>query len=88
VLWTKFYPRAFKDNFRGLDWHFAIVYSTPFNDDLGIHGTAASRPVVSEWYKEIAKHKTFPYELMKHGKKVVPETKSVSSNIYSVEIEA
>jgi hypothetical protein len=81
-------PRMFKDNFRGLDWHFAILYNSPFNDDLGVHGTASVRRSVTEWYKELAIHKTFPYELMKHGKKVVPETKSVSSNIYNVEIEA
>jgi hypothetical protein len=77
--------RQFKDNFRGLDWHFGLLYSTPFNDDLGVRGTV-NRFAPSGWYKELSNHKVFPYELLKHGKKIV-ESKSVSSNIFDVQLE-
>lgn len=80
-------PRSFKENFRGLDWHFALLYSTPFNDDLGVHGTATVHRSISGWYDQLSGHKVFPYELMKHGKKVDPAIKSVSANIFDVQLE-
>jgi hypothetical protein len=79
-------PRQFRDNFRGIDWHFALLYSTPFNDDLGIPSTASGNWVPAKWFKELSKHKVFPYELLKFGKKPI-ESKSTATNIFNVEIE-
>lgn len=62
-------PRVFTNNFRGLNWYFAVLYTSPFNDDLGV--LELKTPVrLEEWYKELEKHKEFPYELLHGGIKV------------------
>jgi hypothetical protein len=72
-------PQTFGNNLRGLDWHFAILYTSPFNDDLGIRGTVDShRP--GAWYKILAKHTVFPYELLRHGIKPI-ESNSLAGNM-------
>jgi hypothetical protein len=70
----------YKDNFRGLDWHFAVLYSSPFNNDLSI--SSISNPdYCSRWYSKIQNMPIFPYELMPYGKKLTRVSKSTGQEI-------
>ncbi len=61
-------PSRFKDNnLRGLDYYFNFLWTTPFNDDLGIRG--ASYDSVRGWYRllaDLAKEKKgYPYDKLR-----------------------
>jgi hypothetical protein len=72
-------PQAFTNNFRGLDWHFSLLFNSPFNDDLGIRNTV-DRWNPADWYTELTKHTTFPYEFLKSGIKVT-DTESEAATV-------
>lgn len=59
----------YKESFRGLDWHFAVLYSSSFNNDLTVPSLAKGGEYCENWYKELSKYKIFPYELLVGGKK-------------------
>lgn len=64
-------PKIFTDphNLRGLDWHFAVLYNSSFNEDLHLPSVAKARRA-EVWYQELSEKDTFPYNLLKHGDKV------------------
>lgn len=64
-------PKIFKNqqNLRGLDWHFAVLYNSSFNEDLSVPSLAKSRKGAENWYKELTGYKTFPYDQLKYGEK-------------------
>jgi len=70
----------FTDNFRGLDWHFALLYNSSFNDDLRIPSVAKSYRVQA-WFEELAKHQVFPYELLTGGKKITAVSTTAAQNL-------
>jgi hypothetical protein len=70
----------FRDNFRGLDWHFAVLHNSPFNDDLQIPSIVKSSRGTA-YFTELSTHKTFPYELLVHGKKQASAGRSVALDI-------
>lgn len=75
-------PRGpYKDNFRGLDWHYAVLYSSPFNNDLQIPSLRNGGMYCETWFMELEKHKTFPYELLIEGKKVTTTRMSTGQAI-------
>lgn len=74
-------PRGpYKNNFRGLDWHFAVLYSSSFNNDLHIPSVKHSSSCEG-WFKTLSEHKTFPYELLIEGKKVITTRMSTGQEL-------
>lgn len=57
-------PFVFKDNFRGMDWYYQFLYSTPFNDDLGVRSLKKSMSPAA-WYDYLGKQDKFPYDMLK-----------------------
>jgi hypothetical protein len=76
-------PKQFVDNFRGLDWHFAVLYNSPFNHDLGVRNTTKSWGVDS-WYAELERHEIFPYEFLQYGQKATV-SKAVAADLQDEE---
>jgi hypothetical protein len=74
----------FRDNFRGLDWHFAVLHNSPFNDDLQVPSLAKAMRV-KVYFTELSKHQTFPYELLVNGKKATGAGRSVAQDIMGEE---
>jgi hypothetical protein len=56
-------PFSFNQNLRALDWYYQVIFNSPFNDDLGIHGTR-TRVSVSSWYNKLEGLNKFPYDEM------------------------
>jgi hypothetical protein len=52
-------PSGFVDNFRGLDWYFSFLFSTPFNSDLNISCVKGTHP--ADWINELSGMTEFPY---------------------------
>lgn len=77
-------PKIFKDqyNLRGLDWHFAVLYNSSFNEDLLVPSLPRSKKAEA-WYKEISEYQAFPYELLKNGDKVKIITQSMAQEVMS-----
>jgi hypothetical protein len=78
--------RQFKDNFRGLDWHFAILYTSPYNNDLGLRGLKTSK-TPEAWYQFLHGKKVFPYEELVGGVAQAATT-SMSQNMMAEDVEA
>lgn len=70
----------YKENFRGIDWHFAVLYSSPFNNDLQIPSLKRNS-YCDAWFTELQNHKTFPYELLIEGKKVTTTRMSTGQEL-------
>lgn len=51
----------FSKNFRGLDWYFKFLFSTPFNEDLQIR-SLKTQHTVSEWIQYLSTQTEFPYD--------------------------
>lgn len=63
-------PRGpYRESFRGLDWHFAVLYISSFNNDLAVPSLAKAAHC-SVWYESLAGQKVFPYEALIGGKKI------------------
>lgn len=61
-------PVRFRDNnLRGLDYYYSYLWSTPFNDDLGIYAVGRGMSP-SEWYSKLREHakkgEPFPYKAL------------------------
>lgn len=70
--------REFTDNLRGLDWHFALLYNSPYNSDLSIPSLGNNHAVNPHaWFTILSKLKTFPYEKLTYGD-TVPKVASSS----------
>jgi hypothetical protein len=70
----------FRESFRGLDWYFAVLHNSPFNDDLVIPSLAKALRTTG-YFTELSKHKTFPYEMLVNGKKLMAAGRSVAQDI-------
>lgn len=53
-------PSGFTDNFRGLDWYFQFLFSTPFNTDLSIPSIKGGGVV--PWISLLSSKDEFPYD--------------------------
>lgn len=51
---------------RGLHWYYEMLFTTPFNDDLGINAISYANITVPTWYQLLAnlaiENKPFPYD--------------------------
>lgn len=58
-----------ENNLRGLDYYYQFLFSSPFNNDLGINALSQGRDYVGEWYSELEKiakaEGPFPYERLR-----------------------
>jgi hypothetical protein len=78
---TNVIPKGpYKDNLRGLDWHFAVLYNSSFNNDLHIPSVRNGYRC-EDWFAIISEHKVFPYELLIEGKKVVTTRMSTGQEL-------
>lgn len=72
----------FRESFRGLDWHFVMLYNSSFNNDLTIPSIVNPKGWnCGTWYQELTKHTTFPYELLVNGVKIGYGTQSEAQQI-------
>jgi len=79
--------REFTDNLRGLDWHFALLYNSPYNSDLSIPSLGRNHGMTPlSWFTMLSKLKTFPYEKLTFGDTIPKATvNSIASQIMGVE---
>lgn len=58
-----------RNDLRRLNWHFDVLWSSPFNNDLGLHALSSWEGGVQAWYqhlrdRQVGGHK-FPYERLR-----------------------
>lgn len=57
-----------RSDLRRLNWSFDVLWNSPFNNDLGLHGVAWENSVTS-WYQHLAERHSqglkFPYEKLR-----------------------
>lgn len=56
-------PMNYTKNLRGLDWFYAVLYNSPFNNDLS-NPWIRSGERGNKWLETLSNHKTFPYDLL------------------------
>lgn len=57
-------PVKFTNNLRGLDYYYQVIFSSPFNNDLGVN-SVQTRINPKDWFQKLAALKEFPYELLR-----------------------
>jgi hypothetical protein len=56
-------PARHNNNLRGLDYYYQFLFTSPFNNDLGVSGLTQSF-TPEAWFKHLSKLGAFPYELL------------------------
>lgn len=61
-------PILFNYNLRGLEYYYQVIFSSPFNNDMGIKANAVkglSRDSPKKFYESLATFEKFPYECLR-----------------------